>query len=329
MPTPLVESPARAPERGPGFPARPDLRQRMARLDVKVSPYLYVAPFFIVFGIVGLFPLLYTGYVSLFDWELIEDSPDFIGLDNYVTLMADAQFWKVLVNTLSIFLLSSIPQIIIAVLIAYFLNAKLRAPTVWRVSVLLPYVASLVALGIIFANLFGPQFGLVNSILETLGIERIDWQADRFSSHVAIAVMVNWRWTGYNALIFLAGLQSIPNELHEAAQIDGASRVQEFFHVTIPLLRPVIVFTVILSTIGGLQIFAEPYLFAPGVNIDGGSNNQFLTTTLYLYGQGFRQFKLGYASAIAMVLFAIIVVTSLVNLWLARRIRSTDEEVRA
>ncbi|MFC7614054.1 carbohydrate ABC transporter permease [Actinokineospora soli] len=300
------------------------MRDKLSRLDVKVSPYLYVAPFFVVFAIVGLFPLLYTGYVSLFEWELIEDSPEFIGLDNYTTLMVDEQFWKVLANTLSIFLLSSIPQIIIAVLIAYFLNAKLRAPTVWRVSVLLPYVASLVALGIIFANLFGPQFGLINSILETLGIERIDWQADRFSSHVAIAVMVNWRWTGYNALIVLAAMQAIPKDLYEAAVVDGASSVRRFFSITLPLLRPTLIFVVITSTIGGLQIFTEPKLFSemPGSN-NGGATNQFQTVTLYMYQSAFEQQDFGYASAIAWVLFLIIIAIALINFLLTRRLAGT------
>jgi cellobiose transport system permease protein len=323
----VAGGPARAPRRGPGFPARPGLRAKLSKLDVKYSPYLYVAPFFIVFGIVGLFPLLYTGYVSLFDWELIEDSPDFIGLENYATLMSDAQFWKVLVNTLSIFLLSTIPQIIIAVLIAAMLNTRLRAPTVWRVSVLLPYVASLVALGIIFSNLFGPQFGLINSILETLGFDPIQWQADRFSSHVAIAVMVNWRWTGYNALIVLAAMQAIPKDLHEAAVVDGASPVRRFFSITLPLLRPTLIFVVVTSTIGGLQIFTEPKLFSemPGSN-NGGATNQFQTVTLYMYDSAFGQQDFGYASAIAWVLFVIIIVIALINFLLTRRLAGTGSE---
>jgi cellobiose transport system permease protein len=326
MSTDMKESPARAP-RGPGSPARPGAREKLARLDVKLSPYLYIAPFFVVFAIVGLFPLLYTGYVSLFDWELIEDDPEFIGLENYATLLVDAQFWKVLGNTVSIFLLSSIPQIIIAVLIAYFLNSKLRAPTVWRVSVLLPYVASLVALGIIFANLFGPQFGLVNAILETFGVDPIQWQADRFSSHVAIAVMVNWRWTGYNALIILAAMQAIPKDLYEAAVVDGASSVRRFFSITLPLLRPTLIFVVVTSTIGGLQIFTEPKLFSemPGSN-NGGSTNQFQTVTLYMYQSAFEQRDFGYASAIAWVLFVIIIVIAVINFLITRRLAGTGSQ---
>ncbi|ASR36485.1 ABC transporter permease [Prauserella marina] len=302
------------------------LRDRLGRWDVKYSPYLYVAPFFVIFGVVGLFPLLYTAYVSLFDWELIDDSPSFIGFGNYVLLMSDPQFWKVLTNTFSIFLLSAIPQVIMAVLLAALLNTRLRFPTGWRIGILMPYVASLVALGIIFANLFGPNFGLVNGIFELLGLDRVDWQANRFASHVAIAIMVNWRWTGYNALIVLAAMQAIPRELHEAAVVDGAGPVRRFFSVTLPLLRPTLIFVIVTATIGGLQIFTEPKLFdaMPGSN-NGGSTNQFQTVTLFMYQSAFEREDLGYASAIAWVLFVIIILVALINFLLTRRIASAGE----
>ncbi|WP_245866227.1 carbohydrate ABC transporter permease [Prauserella marina] len=302
------------------------MRDRLGRWDVKYSPYLYVAPFFVIFGVVGLFPLLYTAYVSLFDWELIDDSPSFIGFGNYVLLMSDPQFWKVLTNTFSIFLLSAIPQVIMAVLLAALLNTRLRFPTGWRIGILMPYVASLVALGIIFANLFGPNFGLVNGIFELLGLDRVDWQANRFASHVAIAIMVNWRWTGYNALIVLAAMQAIPRELHEAAVVDGAGPVRRFFSVTLPLLRPTLIFVIVTATIGGLQIFTEPKLFdaMPGSN-NGGSTNQFQTVTLFMYQSAFEREDLGYASAIAWVLFVIIILVALINFLLTRRIASAGE----
>jgi cellobiose transport system permease protein len=303
---------------------RPTLRHRLSRWDAKVSPYLYIAPFFILFGVVGLFPLLYTAYVSLFDWEAGADDPDFIGLDNFKELFADTQFWNALENTVSIFLLSSVPQLIIAVLLAALLSSRLRGATGWRVGILLPYAASLVALGIIFANLFGPKYGLVNGILQTIGLDPVDWQADRFSSHAAIAIMVNWRWTGYNALIVLAAMQAIPKELHEAAVIDGAGPARRFFSITLPLLKPTLIFVTVTSTIGGLQIFTEPKLFdaMPGSN-NGGSSNQFQTVTLYLYQTAFENSDLGYASAIAWVLFLIIVLIALVNFFLTGRLART------
>jgi cellobiose transport system permease protein len=316
-----------APDSAPGRTARTPasarlpLRHRLSRWDLKYSPYLYVAPFFVVFGVVGLFPLLYTAYVSLFHWKIGADDPAFIGFDNYTELFHDAQFWNSLVNTLSIFVLSSGPQIVIAVLLAALLNMKLRGPTGWRVGVLLPYAASLVSIGIIFANLFGPKYGLVNGLFQLLGLDRVDWQANRLASHVAIAIMVNWRWTGYNALIVLAAMQAIPKELNEAALVDGAGAIRRFVSVTLPLLRPTLVFIVITSTIGGLQIFTEPKLFdaVPGSN-NGGSTNQFQTVTLYMFQSAFENFNLGYASAIAWVLFVLILVIALANFLITRRL---------
>ncbi|MDX8035279.1 sugar ABC transporter permease [Lentzea sp. BCCO 10_0856] len=294
-------------------------RLRLSAVDAKVSPYLFVAPFFVLFGAVGLFPLLYTAYVSLFDWELGADEMPFIGLQNYATLFSDGQFWNALFNTFSIFLLSSVPQVIIAVVLAALLSSNLRARTAWRMGVLLPYVASLVALAIIFGNLFGPQYGMVNGILSAVGIPPIDWQADTLGSHVAIASMVNWRWTGYNALIVLAAMLAIPREVHEAATVDGAGPVRRFFSITLPMLKPTLIFVIVTSTIGGLQIFTEPKLYDPTSGSGGGAEHQYQTVVLYLYQSGFQQLDLGYASAIAWTLFLIVVGVAGLNFLLTRR----------
>ncbi|GLZ39068.1 sugar ABC transporter permease [Actinokineospora sp. NBRC 105648] len=296
---------------------------RLSTWDAKISPYLYLAPFFVVFGLVGLLPLLYTGYVSLFDWDLVEDSPTFVGAGNYVLLFSDGQFYNALANTLSILALSTVPQVVLAVGLAALLDT--RTGTGWRVSALLPQAAGLVAIGIIFANLFGPRFGLVNGVLTALGLDRVDWQANRLASHVAIATMVNWRWTGYNALIVLAALRAIPRELHEAATVDGAGPVRRFTGVTLPLLRPTLVFVVVTSTIGGLQVFTEPKLFDALPGAGGGATNQFQTVALYLYQSAFEYQHLGYASAIAWVLFLVVVAVAAVNFRLTRRIADTGE----
>jgi cellobiose transport system permease protein len=307
-------------------PTKLTLRQRLSLADVKYSPYLYIAPFFILFAVLGLFPLGFTAYISLFKWDLLDDTGTFIGLQNYVDLIADKEFWKSLVNTISIFVLSSGPQVIVAVLLAALLNTKLRATTGWRVGVLVPYVASLVAVGIIFGNLFGMQFGLVNNILHSIGLDPVQWQNNRFMSHVAIAVMVNWRWTGYNTLIVLAAMQAIPRDVIEAAVIDGANAARRFTSVVLPLLRPTLIFVIITSTIGGLQIFTEPKLFSdmPGSN-NGGPDNQYQTVTLYMYQSGFETQHLGYASAIAWVLFLVIIIVAVANFLITRRIASSGE----
>lgn len=310
----------------PASPRRPrlGLRNRLQRLDATASPYLYVAPFFLLFLGFMLFPLGYTFYVSLNDWNLIAaDQRVWAGLSNYRRLLADPNFWNALRNTFSIWLLSTVPQLLLALGLAHLLNARLRAKTLFRMGVLVPNVASLVAVTIIFAQLFGRDFGLINWVLGWFGVAPIDWQAGRASSHVAIAVMVAWRWTGYHALIYLAAMQAIPREQYEAASLDGAGGFRKLRSITIPALRPVIIFSVLISTIYGLQIFAEPLLFDPKPgSVTGGSGRQFQTLTVYLYEQGFRDFDFGYAATVGWVMFLIVLLVALVNYALTRRISS-------
>lgn len=211
-----------------------------------------------LFAVFGFFPLLYTAWVSLHDWHLIDGDQGFVGVANYSALFADPDFYNALVNTASIFLVSTVPQLLAALGIAALLNRPLRAGTAWRAGVLLPNVVSVVAVTLVFAQLFRRDSGVVNWILGMVGLEPVDWENQRRSSHLAVAVMVMWRWTGYNALLYLAAMRNIPRELYEAAALDGASRWRSFWSVTVPGIRPTIVFTVVVSTIGGLQLFAEP-----------------------------------------------------------------------
>ncbi|MCL6423832.1 sugar ABC transporter permease [Brachybacterium sp. JHP9] len=304
-------------------PARAPLtwRQRLSRWDQRLSPYLFISPFFLLFLVTGLFPIVYTAWVSLHDWDLIMGQGPFVGLQNFQDVLGSANFYKALRNTFSIFLLSSVPQVIAAILIAYVLDANLRAKTFWRMGVLLPYVIAPVAVSLIFGKIFADESGLVNSLLGTMGIDGIGWHKSPFAAHLAIATMVNFRWTGYNALIFLAAMQAVPREIYEAAIIDGASRMHRFLHVTVPMLRPTIIFVVITSTIGGLQIFDEPRMFdTSGL---GGADRQWMTMTMYLYELGWGpQVSFGKASAVAWLLFLIIVLIGLLNFAITRRIAS-------
>lgn len=296
------------------------MRNSLHRLDVKASPYLYIAPFFILFGLLGLFPLLYTAWVSLHDWSLLEDAHPFVGIENYAALVKDDYFWNALFNTVSIWVLSTVPQLVFALILAHILNSRLNGETFWRTGLLLPNITSVVAVAIIFGQLFGRDYGIVNWVLGLFGAGRIDWDAGTATSHIAISAMVIWRWTGYNALIYLAAMQAVPDSLHEAAKIDGASSWQRLVKITIPSIRPTIIFTVIISTIGGLQILAEPLLFGGGA-FTGGSDRQFQTLALFLYESGFSQFNFGYASAIAWLMFVIIAVVAAVNFSIIRLIR--------
>jgi cellobiose transport system permease protein len=292
--------------------------QKVSKWDVKLSPYLYISPFFVLFAITGLFPLAYTAWVSLHSWNLIGGQGKFTGLENYEFVLAQPFFWNAVGNTFSIFLLSSVPQVVLAIAIAAVLDANLRAKTFWRMGVLVPFVVAPVAVGLIFNNLFADQAGLFNELLTGIGLDPVRWHSDSLASHTAIATMVNFRWTGYNALIFLAAMQAIPRDVYEAATIDGAGRLRQFFSVTVPMLRPTIIFVVITATIGGLQIFDEARVFdQAGL---GGADRQWQTLTMYIWELGWGQRNFGRASAVAWLLFLIIVLIAMANFLITRRI---------
>ena len=194
-------------------------------------------------------------------------------------------------------------------------------------AILLPQVTSLVAVALIFSQLFGTGYGLVNYVLEQVGIENINWEAGRISSWIALSTMVTWRWIGYNALHLPRRDAGDPGRPVRGLRVDGARSWRQFFHITIPMLRPTIIFTVIISTIGGLQLFTEPYLFQPIKDAaTGGSARQYQTVAMYLYEKAFgsSQFEFGYAAAIAWCMFLLIAVIAVINFLLVRRIRSAD-----
>ena len=174
------------------------------------------------------------------DWDLVRNTGTFIGFDQYVYVLTQPKFWIALRNTFSIFLLSSVPQLILAIFIAAMLDQNIRAKTFWRMGVLLPYVMAPVAVALIFSNMFGDKYGLVNTFLGDIGLPPVMWHSDAFASHIAIATMVNFRWTGYNTLILLAAMQAIPRDYYEAAAIDGAGRFRQFIghHRAEPAAHP-------------------------------------------------------------------------------------------
>lgn len=282
-----------------------------------ISGLLFISPFFILFSIFGLFPLLFTSFLSFHRWSMLGER-SFIGFDNYKSLFTnDPLFWKSVGNTFSIFAMSTIPQLILALILAFFLNqAFLKGKGIFRLAVFMPNITSIVAVAIVFSAMFGTNYGVINYVLSIVGIDAIDWSGSYLGTQIAISAMVMWRWVGYNTIIYLAGLQGISKDLYEAATIDGANIRQQFLYITVPLMRPIILFTVVLSTIGGMQVFTEPLLFGKG------SVNQGLTMTLYLYEEAFTRFSFGYAAAVAWILFIIIILFSLLNMFLTRRINA-------
>ena len=289
----------------------------------RIAPYGYVAPFYLLFAVFGLMPLLFTFYVSLFDWNPI-GAHTFVGLENFRQLAGDPRFWNAFRNTFSIWLMSTVPQLLVALILAQVLNsARLRFANLFRMSMLLPYITSVAATTIVFSQLFDRDYGLLNWFIGLLGFDHVDFMSTALSSHILISVMVIWRWFGYNTLLYLASLQAVPRDLYEAAAVDGAGPVKQFRHITLPALRPVIVFTVITSTIGGLQVFTEPLLLGGGL-LTCGSARQCQTLSLFLFEQGFGSFKFGYGSAIGVALFVIIVVVAIINYLLSSRLGNRD-----
>jgi cellobiose transport system permease protein len=304
--------------------------QRVSRWDFKLSPYLYISPFFLLFAVFGAFPLFFNIVVALHDWHRRTGMGDFVGLDNFTWVLQQPLFWRSLENTISIFLLGGIPQLVLALLIAAILDQNLRARTFWRMGVLIPFVVMPVATSMIFGQVYG-QFGILVPNLQALGIfteYNSPFFQDRLLSHVAIGSMVVFRWTGYNALILLAAMQAVPRDLYEAATVDGASRFRQFFSVTIPSIRPTLIFVILTMTIGGLEIFDEARLFDGGGTGGGtgGADNQWTTVMLYLFNLGFGEWqdRLGQAAAVGWIFAFIILIISLLNFVLTRSISSSD-----
>ncbi|GCE47359.1 cellobiose transport system permease protein [Thermosporothrix hazakensis] len=274
-----------------------------------IPMYLSVAPFFILYLVFGLLPSLFTLYLSFQKWDGIGEMK-FIGLNNFIFALTDPKFGKSIINTFLIWFMSTIPMLFLALLMAFLLNQRKKSKFLYQVAFFLPYVTSIVAITLIFNSFYGSEYGLINVILRAIHLPGIEWLSDPWGIKWSIAIMVIWRWTGYNALIYMAGLQSIPTELYEAARIDGASTKDIFFHITLPLLRPVILFTVISSTIGGMTLFTEPQVM---LGNGGGPAAEGLTMSLYQYGQAFVSFRYGYGAAVSWLIFLILLVFTFIN----------------
>jgi multiple sugar transport system permease protein len=239
---------------------------------------------------------------------------DFVGLDNFAFALQDEWFWKSLKNTLWLAVVSGAPQHLVAIPLAVFIHTsfkRLRDGVVG--AYFLPYITSTVAIAIMFSSLFSKDFGLVNAALASaFGMEHVDWLGRAENIKPAIAFIVFWRYLGFNVVLYLAALQTIPRDLYEAATMDGAGRWQQFWHITLPNLKPMIFFGVTLSVIGGLQLFEEPFILTGG---RGGADQSGMTSAVYLYRMAFDFNDFGGASAMSWLLFVVVAVLT----WLTNR----------
>lgn len=303
------------------------LTRRLPR--VPGVPYLFILPFYVLFFVFLAFPVAYTLYLSFFTFQTINPTTlftlrlgdftyqlnslstlEYVGLENYRRILGDSRFHKALYNTFFILVVQVPIMVVTALIFAITLDSSLLKLRNWfRTVIALPVAANFVAYSTIFLLLFNEQFGLINYVLIKLGIGAIPWLTDGFWARMTIVSAVAWRWTGYNMLILFAGLQSIPQHLYEAAEMDGGNRWHKFRYITLPQLKPVLLFVVVTSTIGTFKIFSEPFVIT-----GGGPGNQSITIVYYLYNQAFQQFNIGYASAVAYILVLIVSVLSFIQL---------------
>jgi ABC-type sugar transport system permease subunit len=277
--------------------------------QAKLAPYFFTAPFYILFFVFFLFPSLIAIVLSLYQWNGI-GQPKWIGLRNFQRLFADPYFWQAAGNTM-IYMLASLLFIIpLALVLAATLNSSsLKLRGFWRSAFFSPIVTSVVAITLVFTLLYSRDYGLINAVLVKFGLPRINWLGDGQWAKVSIIILIAWRWTGYHTVYFLAGMQSVSQEYYEAAMIDGANSIQQFFKITLPLLRPIILYIVVVVTAGSLQIFEEPFILT-----GGGPANATMSITQYLYVQGITNLKYGYGSAVGLVLFATVFSISMIQL---------------
>ena len=277
---------------------------RLQRTDALVA-LLFLAPSFAVLGVFVYFPLVYTLYLSLHRWNLIAARPTFVGAGNFQALVADRDFHLALVNTVVFSLGTVVVPLALALPLAVLLNRRIRGRTVYRTVFFVPYVTTMVAVGLLWMWMFDPSYGLVNLALRAVGLPGPAWLQSPQLALAAIIVTNIWRLLGYNVVVFLAGLQAIPRDYYEAASIDGAGPRQQFFAVTVPLISPTSFFLVVTGLIASFQVFDTVAVMTAGGPL--GSTN---VIVYYLYQKAFQLFEVGYASAIAVILFVIILALS-------------------
>ncbi|SEG17335.1 lactose/L-arabinose transport system permease protein [Nonomuraea solani] len=283
---------------------RPPVRRWTGK---RLAPYLFVLPAVALFAIFKLYPIAWSFWLSLFRTDGALQT--FAGTANYERLAGDPLFWTALGNTAVILLVQVPVMLALAIGLAVALNSPLlRFRGFVRLGFFMPMITGLVAYGLLFAVLLNPQFGLVNWVLGLAGVGPVPWLTDTLWARVAIGLALTWHYTGYNAVIYLSRLQSLPQDHYDAAAVDGAGAWNRLRHVTLPGLRPVILLTLVMSTIGTLQLFDEPYVMT-----NGGPDNSTMTLGLYLYNNGFKFFDFGYASAIGYALAVIIGILGIVQ----------------
>ena len=279
-----------------------------------MAPYLFLAPFFILFAVFSVFPLGFSMWLSLHQWEPAAGlaAMRWVGLDNYAYALTDPWFQRSLWNTLWFAIVSGVPQHLVALPLAWFIHRRLKRSRDWVVGAyFIPYITSSVAIALIFATLYSKDYGVINAALQALGLPGdIDWLGDAAYTKPAVAFVVFWRYLGWNVVLYLSALQVIDEELFEASALDGAGLWRQFWHITLPLLKPMIFFAVTLTLIGNLQLFEEPFIL---VDVEKGVSQSVMTSAIFMYRLAFSDGDFGTASAVSWILFLIIAALTWLN----------------
>jgi len=277
------------------------------------AAYFFIAPALLAIIIFFFIPVIAAFFISFTDFDIYAlgnfNTVRFVGLKNYLRLFEDPLFWLSLKNTSYYVLLATPLSIAVSLGAALLLNSKLlKYKSIFRLSYFMPYVTTLVAVAIVWRFIYHPKFGIFNYFLGLVGINPIDWLGDPNWAMPAIVIMSVWKSFGYSMIIFIAGLQNIPEDLYEAASLEGANEWQKFKSITLPLLAPTTLFISIITIVGYFQLFAEPYIMT-----QGGPLNSTLSIVQYMYQEGFRWWNMGYSASIAFVLFFIILIITMIQ----------------
>ena len=277
-------------------------------------PLLFVSPFFLLFSVFALYPIFFSLYLSFHEWRGVGAMRP-VGFANYSRLFGDRIFWGSMLNAVILFFIYVPIMTFLAVVIATVLHGSfLRLQGLWRAIIFMPHLTSMVAAGFTFRLILDTHSGFANQALAWLGVSPVPWLDDMWWARISLGLLMIWAWLGYNTIIMLAGLQTIPIEVNEAASVDGANRIQVFFRITVPLLKPVILFAVTLSIIGTFQLFTEPYILT-----GGGPIRATETPVMQIFSSTFANLRFGYAAAMSYVYFVTIVVLAIVQFKLVTR----------
>jgi arabinosaccharide transport system permease protein len=306
-------STAQVPSAGTDLAGASPGRRRWTLLDARLAPFVFLTPFLVVWIVFRIWPLIQAVEMSFQDVQGLQNN-EWVGIENYQGVFENPQFVQAVTNTFVYTIMTLIILIPIPLVLAALLDrGRTYRPLVWRVSLFIPSLASLVVVSFLFRVILSEN-GLLNSALGTVGLPPQPWLTSASLAIPSLLIIATWRWVGINMLYFNSGLVNISRELYEAAAIDGAKATQQFWHITVPLLRPTIIFVLIISVIGGFQLFVEPFLLWSGGNSPSGGG---LSVGLLIYRTAFTSFKFGDAAAMGVILALIILVVSLVVFRLA------------